>query len=171
MKVAERRKAIVNFLLSSKEPVSGSELSRQFGISRQIIVQDIAVLKGTGCEILSTNQGYILQKSPFSERVFKVRHTSSETEDEPSCVVNLGGTVVDVFVWHKVYGKIEAVLNISSQLHIKQFLEGVRTGKSTELMHITSGYHYHTVRADSEERLDQIASALQAKNYIVPEIA
>lgn len=170
MKVAERRKAIVNFLLSSKEPVSGSELSRQFGISRQIIVQDISVLKGTGCEILSTNQGYVIQKSHLRERVFKVRHTTNETEDELSCIVNLGGTVVDVFVWHKVYGKIEANLNISTQLHIKQFLEGVRTGKSTELMHITSGYHYHTVRAENEAVLDRIEAALTERNYIVPEL-
>ena len=170
MKVAERRKAIVNFLLSSKEPVSGSELSRQFGISRQIIVQDISVLKGTGCEILSTNQGYVIQKSHVRERVFKVRHTTNETEDELSCIVNLGGIVVDVFVWHKVYGKIEANLNISTQLHIKQFLEGVRTGKSTELMHITSGYHYHTVRAENEAVLDRIEAALTERNYIVPEL-
>lgn len=170
MKVAERRKAIVELLLSAKEPVSGSELSCQFGISRQIIVQDIAILKGRGCEILSTNQGYIIQKSPLSERVFKVRHTSNETEDELSCIVNLGGTVVDVFVWHKVYGKIEADLNIGTQYHIKKFLEGVRTGKSTELMNITGGYHYHTVRADSEEILDQIETVLKERNYIVPEI-
>lgn len=170
MKVAERRKAIVNFLLSSKEPVSGSELSHQFGISRQIIVQDISVLKGTGCEILSTNQGYVIQKSHLRERVFKVRHTTNETEDELSCIVNLGGIVVDVFVWHKVYGKIEANLNISTQLHIKQFLEGVRTGKSTELMHITSGYHYHTVRAENEAVLDRIEAALTERNYIVPEL-
>lgn len=170
MKVAERRKAIVNLLLSSKEPISGSELSRQFGISRQIIVQDISVLKGTGCEILSTNQGYVIQKSPLCERVFKVRHTTNETEDELSCIVNLGGTIVDVFVWHKVYGKIEANLNISTQLHIKQFLEGVRTGKSTELMHITSGYHYHTVRAENEAVLDRIEAALTERNYIVPEL-
>lgn len=169
MKVAERRKAIVAHLLSAKEPVSGSELSREFGISRQIIVQDIAVLKGSGCEILSTNQGYIIQKSPFRERVFKVRHTTLETEDELSRIVNLGGTVVDVFVHHKIYGKIEADLNIATQLHIRQFLEGVRTGKSTELMNITSGYHYHTVRADSEKILDQIETALKEKNYIVPE--
>lgn len=171
MKVAERRKAIVNFLLSSKEPVSGAVLSRQFGISRQIIVQDIAVLKGTGYEILSTNQGYIIQKSPLCERVFKLKHTTNETEDELSCIINLGGTVVDVFIHHKVYGKIKADLNISTQMHINHFLEGVRTGKSTELMNITSGYHYHTIRADSEEILDLIETALKKRNYIVSEIA
>lgn len=170
MKVAERRKAIVNLLLSSKEPVPGGELAGRFGISRQIIVQDITVLKGTGYEILSTSQGYIMQKSPLAERVFKVKHTTEQTEDELSCIVSLGGTVVDVFVWHKVYGKIEAALNIFSPMHVKQFMEGVRTGKSTELMHITGGYHYHTVRADSDAVLDRIEAALNEKHYIVPEL-
>ena len=169
MKVAERRKAIVNLLLSAKEPISGGKLAQKFNVSRQIIVQDITVLKGTGYEILSTNQGYVIQKAPFAERVFKVRHTTEQTEFELSCIIDLGGTVVDVFVWHKVYGKIDAQLNIFSRLHIKQFLEGVRTGESTELMHITGGYHYHTVRADNELILDKIESALNEKNYIVPE--
>ena len=170
MKVAERRKAIVNLLLSAKEPISGGALAQRFNISRQIIVQDITVLKGTGYEILSTSQGYVMQKSPLAERVFKVRHTTDQTEDELSCIVDLGGTVVDVFVWHKVYGRIDAPLNIFSQMHIKQFLEGVRTGQSTELMHITGGYHYHTVRAENEAVLDRIEAALAERNYIVPEL-
>ena len=170
MKVAERRKEIVNLLLSAKEPISGGELAQKFHISRQIIVQDMTVLKGTGYEILSTSQGYIMQKSPLAERVFKVRHTTEQTEDELSCIVDLGGTVVDVFVWHKVYGKIEATLNIFSRMHVKQFLEGVRMGQSTELMHVTGGYHYHTVRADNEAILDRIEAALSERNYIVPEI-
>lgn len=170
MKVAERRKEIVNLLLSSKEPISGGELACRFDISRQIIVQDITVLKGLGYEIFSTNQGYVMQKSPLAERIFKVRHTTDQTEDELSCIVELGGTVVDVFVWHKVYGRIEAALNIFSPMHIKQFMEGVRTGKSTELMHITGGYHYHTVRADDEETLNRIEEALNSRAYIVPEI-
>ena len=166
MKVTERRKAIVNLLLASKKPVSGAELSEQFNVSRQIIVQDITVLKGLGYEILSTHNGYVMQKSPFVERVFKLKHTTEQTEDELTTIVDLGGTVVDVFVWHKVYGKISATLNIFSRLHVKQFLEGVRTGKSTELMNITGGYHYHTVRADSESILDKIGETLQQKNYI-----
>ena len=170
MKAAERRKAIVNLLLSSTEAISGGKLSEEFGVSRQIIVQDITVLKGTGYDILSTHNGYIIQKSPLKERVFKVYHTTEETEDELTTIVNLGGTVVDVFVWHKVYGKMTAPLNIFSSLHIKQFIEGVRSGKSTELMNITGGYHYHTVRAESESVLDEIEQALRSKNYIAPEI-
>ncbi len=170
MKAADRRKAIVNLLLSSNEAISGGKLSEEFGVSRQIIVQDITVLKGTGYDILSTHNGYIIQKSPLKERVFKVYHTTEETEDELNTIVNLGGTVVDVFVWHKVYGKMTAPLNIFSTLQIKQFIEGVRSGKSSELMNITGGYHYHTVRAESESVLDEIGQALINKNYIAPEI-
>ncbi|MBR4296269.1 MAG: transcription repressor NadR [Clostridia bacterium] len=169
-KADQRRNAIIAYLSSEKEPVSGAELSKKFSASRQIIVQDIAVLRAAGYDIISTHEGYIIKSSPLIERVFKVRHTSEQTEDELSCIVDLGGTVVDVFVWHKVYGKIEAKLNIFSRRSIEQFMEGIKTGKSTELMHITSGYHYHTVKADSKEKLDMIYQKLLQKNYIVPEI-
>ena len=168
MKANDRRNEIANFLLSSDEPVSGGELSAMFGVSRQIIVQDIAILKNSGYDILSTHNGYVVQKSPLKERVFKLRHTTEQTEDELNLIIDLGGTVVDVFVWHKVYGKVVAKLNIFSRLHIKQFIEGVRTGKSTELMNITGGYHYHTIRAESEEILDNIGKALNERGYIAP---
>ena len=156
MNVNQRRKEIINLLLASKTPISGGELSKNFNVSRQIIVQDITILKGLGYEIISTHNGYVLQKSPLVERVFKLKHSTNQTEDELNTIIDLGGTVVDVFVWHKVYGKISANLNIFSRLHVKQFLEGVRTGKSTELMNITGGYHYHTIRAESEEVLDKM---------------
>ena len=169
-KADQRRNAIIAYLSSEKEPVSGAELSKKFSASRQIIVQDIAVLRAAGYDIISTHEGYIIKSSPLIERVFKVRHTSEQTEDELSCIVDLGGTVVDVFVWHKVYGKMSAQLNIFSRLHVKQFIEGVRTGKSIELMNITGGYHYHTVRADSEEILDKIEKALEKRGYIAQEI-
>ena len=128
------------------------------------------MLKGMGYGILSTHNGYIIQKSPLKERIFKVYHTTEQTEDELNTIVNLGGTVVDVFVWHKVYGKMTAPLNIFSSMHIKQFIEGVRSGKSTELMNITGGYHYHTIRADSEIVLDKIQTALEERGYIAQEI-
>lgn len=170
MKVATRRKALIEFLLSEKNPVSGDKLAEKYGVSRQIIVQDISALKTSGYGIISTNRGYIVQGTPLSTRVFKVRHTSAQTEDELSLIVSLGGTVVDVFVWHKVYGKMEAPLNISSELNVKQFIEGVRSGKSTELMSITDGYHYHTVRAESEAVLDNIEKALGERGYLVAEV-
>ena len=170
MKANERRHAIVNLLLSENKPLPGGVISAKFGVSRQIIVQDISVLKASGYDILSTHLGYVIQATPLAERVFKLHHTTDQTEDELSLIVENGGTVVDVFVWHKVYGKIEAKLNIFSQLHVKQFIEGVRSGKSTELMNITGGYHYHTVSADSEETLDKIEQILSERGYIAPRI-
>ncbi len=156
--------------MSENRPVSGGELSELLHASRQIIVQDIAILRAAGYDIISTNRGYIIQSSPQCERVFKLRHTSAETEDELSLIVELGGCIVDVFVWHKVYGRIEAKMNIFSERGVEQFMDGIKSGKSSELMHITSGYHYHTVRADSEEVLDKIGEALDARGWVMPEI-
>jgi len=170
MKADERRKEIITLLMAKDGAVSGGELSERLNTSRQIIVQDIAILRAAGYEILSTHQGYVVKNTPLIERVFKLRHTSDQTEDELTCIVNLGGTVVDVFVWHKVYGKVEANMNIFSQHSINKFMEGIKSGKSTELMNITSGYHYHTVRAESKEVLDRIEAALEERGYIVPEI-
>lgn len=170
MKADQRRKEIASYMMSAQNAVPGGKLSEKFGVSRQIIVQDISALKEAGYEILSTHSGYVMQTTPHYERVFKLFHTKDQTEDELNTIIDFGGIVADVFVWHKVYGKMTAPLNISSRLHISQFLEGVRTGKSSELMNITGGYHYHTVKADSEEVLNRIESALQEKGFIAPEI-
>lgn len=170
MKADERRKEILALLLRMQKPVSGGFLSGQFGVSRQIIVQDISLLKAAGYDILSTHRGYVVRGTPLCERVFKVRHTTQQTEDELTGIVALGGIVADVFVWHRAYGKIRADLNIFSQLQVKQFIDAVRSGRSSELMNITSGYHYHTVRADSEEILDRVSEFLSHGGYIVPEI-
>ena len=170
MKSNERRKSIVNLLLSERRPISGNELSEKYGVSRQIIVKDISILKEQGNVILATNSGYIIQSSPLREKVFKVFHTTEQTEDELKTIIDLGGIVADVYVWHKAYGKMEAKLSISSRSQIEQFIESVRSGKSVELMHITGGYHYHTVRAENEEILNRIEAALNEKKYIAPEI-
>ena len=170
MKADERRKAIANLLTTEQKAVSGAALSAEFGVSRQIIVQDITALRSSGYDIISTHNGYLIQKTPLKERVFKVFHTTDRTEEELNLIIDLGGTVVDVYVWHKVYGRMHAPLNIYSRAQVKQFIDGVRTGKSTELMHITGGYHYHTVRAESDQVLDNIAEALAKSGFIAPEI-
>lgn len=170
MKAKERRKSIVNHLMTAGGAVSGGALAERFGVSRQIIVQDISILKAEGFEIMSTHSGYVIGQTPLCEAVFKVKHSTEETEDELNIMVDLGGTVVDVFVWHKVYGKVQANLNIHSRQQVKQFIEGVRSGASTELMAITGGYHYHTVRAESRAVLERIEKALGDRGYIAPEI-
>lgn len=170
MNAIERREKILRLITTSDEPVSGSCLAAHTEVSRQVIVQDIALLKASGYEILSTNKGYVLNNPSACSCAFKVHHTDADTEDELNTIVDIGGTVVDVYVWHRVYGKIETKLDISSRRNVQQYINGLRSGKSTELMNITSGYHYHTVRADSEETLDIIEKALGEKGYLAPEI-
>ena len=167
MKAEERRKEIINLLLVAKNPISGGELAERFNVSRQIIVQDIAQLKTLGYEIFSTHYGYIARPSLYIQKSFKLRHTKEQTEDELNTIVDLGGSIVEVFVWHKAYGKVSVNLNICTRKHVKQFIENVRTGKSSELMDITGGYHYHTVRTESEEVLNNIHNALKQKGYLV----
>ncbi len=168
-KAEERRKGIIALLSDCKNAVSGGELSESFGASRQIIVQDISVLRAAGYDIISTHEGYVLKAVKGTERIFKVRHTCKETENELLSIVKLGGTVADVFVWHKVYGKISAPLNIFSERGVAQFMDGIKSGKSSELMNVTDGYHYHTVKAESEDTLNKIEEMLKAKGYYIEE--
>lgn len=170
MKAEIRRKEIISCLVSENRPISGSELAEKLGVSRQIIVHDIAILKAAGYEILSTHNGYVAKETPEAERVFKVRHTSERTQEELSLIVDMGGVVDDVYVWHKVYGKIQAKLNIFSHRGIEQFMDGIKSGRSKELMSITDGYHYHTVKAESNETLDKIGEELEKRGFLVPEV-
>ncbi len=164
---SERRKEILAHIQKNKLPVSGAQLAKMYDVSRQVIVQDIALIRAAGHEILSTNRGYLLQAPLSFSRVFKVHHTDEEVKEELYTIVDLGGEVVNVMVNHKVYGHIVADLHINSRRRAMEFVEDMESGKSSPLKNITSSYHYHLVEADSEETLDLIASALQEKGFLI----
>lgn len=164
-----RREEIINIIRSSEKPVSGKELAETFAVSRQVIVQDIALIRAAGYDILSTNRGYILNAPREFRRVFKVSHTDEQLEDELCAIVDLGGKVLDVMVNHRVYGRLEAPLNITSRRRVAEFMQDLTSGKSSPLKNITSNYHYHTVEADSEETLELIGKMLREKGYLVAE--
>ena len=102
----------------------------------------------------------------MTTRVFKVQHEDDEVEKELTTIVDLGGTVEDVFVYHKVYGVLRAEMNIKSRMDIRNYMEEIRSGKSSLLKNVTSGYHYHTVRAERVEILDMIQEELQKKGLL-----
>lgn len=164
----QRRKAIVTMLESSKSPVSGQALAKEFQVSRQVIVQDIALIRANGAEIFSTHKGYVLQKKEEATRVFKVIHGDDEVEKEFSIIVDLGGRVLDVFVYHKVYNVVKADMDIKSRLDIAKYLEGIKSGKSSLLKNVTGGYHYHTVAAENEKILDMIQEQLAECGFLAP---
>lgn len=162
-----RRNEIIRVLSTTTKPLSGDALAKSFDVSRQVIVQDIALIRANGYDIISTNRGYLIkEKLSGATRVFKVKHTDDEVEDELNLIVDAGGKVRDVFVYHKVYGVVSAKLNIKSRLDVRKYMSEIKSGKSTLLMNVTSGYHYHTVEADSKENLDVIQEMLWEKGYL-----
>lgn len=162
----ERQKQILQILKYAKAPVSGAELSKRVGVSRQIVVQDIASLRSRGEQIISTTRGYTT--SPRATRVFKVSHSDDEIGEELAMIVDLGASVEDVFISHKVYGTIRGELHIHSRRDIEEYLKEIASGKSTPLLNVTSGYHYHTVTADSEEILDLVEKKLKERGFLAP---
>ena len=138
----ERRGKIIQALKNSDKAVSATTLAKEFDVSRQVIVQDVALLRANGKNIFSTNRGYLIQEDEETTRVFKVQHEDDEVEKELTTIVDLGGTVEDVFVYHKVYGVLRAEMNIKSRMDI------------------------HTVRAERVEILDMIQEELQKKGLL-----
>lgn len=165
----ERRKEILNYISGSKSPASGTALAQMCHVSRQVIVQDIALLRAEGYDILSTNRGYFLNAPRQVSRVFYVCHDDSRILEELNLIVDCGGNVQDVFVHHEVYGELRAGLAVDSRKKAQAFLKNIQGGKCSPLNNITYGYHYHTVTAESEEILDSIEEELREKNFLVRE--
>lgn len=163
---ADRRRKILELIGDSKVPLSGSALGKLTGVSRQVVVQDIALLRTEGQAILSTPRGYLLDRPSEVTRLFKVCHTNEQTEEELNLIVDLGGCVEDVVVNHRTYGRLSAPISIRCRRDVQTFMEQIRTGKSSLLMNITSGYHFHHVSADREETLDEIEQALREKGFL-----
>lgn len=162
----ERREEILKILKNSSKPVPGVELARRLDVSRQVIVQDMALLRANGLEILSTNRGYVAAEEKRCSRVFKVFHTDEQVAEELNLYVDFGGKVEDVFVYHKVHGVIKVDMNIKSRVDVQRYIQDISSGKSTQLMKLTSNYHYHTITADSEEILDMIQEELQKRGFL-----
>ena len=163
---AQRREKILALIRDSQIPLSGSALGKATGVSRQVVVQDIALLRTEGHPILATARGYLLEKSQRVTRLVKVCHTEAQMEEELNLIVDLGGCVEDVMVNHRAYGKLSAPLSIKSRRDIQALKEQLSTGKSTLLMNITAGYHFHTISADQEEILDEIQEKLREKGFL-----
>ena len=173
MNTSERRKEILKTLRSSDFPVAARELAAKFGVSRQVIVQDIALLRAEDQKILSTYRGYVLEKDQVKKkkyiRVFCVCHSTEDTRDELQTIVDYGGHVLDVAVDHPLYGQIRADLIINNRLDVEEFVERMDRYKAQPLKVLTGDYHYHTVTAESEKNLDFIEQELRKKGYLKEE--
>lgn len=164
----QRREQILQILGTAVKPVPGDELAKKLEVSRQVIVQDMALLRTSGIQIYSTNRGYLIEKNDIKSscRVFKVIHSDEDTEAEMNLIVDLGGHLTDVFVYHRAYGVMRGDLNVKSRLDVKNYMKTLENGKSTLLKNVTGGYHYHTVIADNDEILDIIQKELADRGFL-----
>ena len=170
MDAAQRREEIYRAIKESNAPIKGSELARQFAVSRQIIVQDVALLRALGREILATPDGYILPVQSHTDciRVVMCDHTGIEQmRRELYAVVDAGGIVEDVIVSHAVYGEMRAPLILKNRRQIDCFAEHEGWKQAAPLSTLTGGVHLHTLRAPDEETMDAIVSALREAGMLV----
>ncbi len=165
---AQARRHEILDILGRNEVVSGNELAAKLSVSRQVVVQDIAILRAAGRGILSTPQGYRLDGiSQKKVRIFACGHYMDRVYEELALIVDNGGKVVDVIVEHPVYGELKGYLMISSRYDLDNFMNSIRESQGKLLSSLTGGVHLHTVEAESEEVLDRIEKALGDNGFLM----
>lgn len=166
----ERRKRIIEILTNTTKPISGTALAEIFHISRQVIVQDIALLRAENKNIISTNKGYLLYQTKehksLCRRTVCVSHNKDQVLEEFYTIVDLGGTVLNVFVEHELYGQIEASLYVNSRADAYEFTQNMKSSKDKPLNILTDGVHYHTIEAKTEKILDRIEEELKEAGFL-----
>ena len=165
MTASERRQQIARLLSASQAPISATTLSQELGVSRQIIVGDIALLRAAGQEITATARGYVIPAQNGLLRCIACIHSAEETRDELDAMVDCGCTVVDVIVEHPVYGQLTAPLHLSSRLDVDQFMK--RLDGAAPLSQLTGGVHLHTLSCPDETAYEHLLQLLRQRGFLV----
>ncbi|MFI3213137.1 MAG: transcription repressor NadR [Eubacteriales bacterium] len=167
----KRREKLISILKESNVPISGTMLAELLGVSRQVIVQDIALLRAENKNILSTNKGYLLfqpdQVGNVARKVFQVKHSTDEVLEELFCIVDLGGKLLNISVEHEIYGLIEVSLMISNRKDAREFVEKLTLCGDKPLKELTGDMHYHTIEADDMDTLTDIEEELENKGFLI----
>lgn len=166
---ATRRIELMNRLKQENRPLVRNGTGKGVWREPQVIVQDIALLRATNRNILSTNKGYVLYDPEHGQnlcrRIFAVNHTDAQMQEELYLIVDCGGYVCDVIVEHEIYGQLSADLILKNRRDVDEFIR--KMGETADLPkgpHRNS--HLHTVEADSEKILDEIETRLAEKGFL-----
>ena len=168
MNTQQRRDAILQLIQQGEAPISASALAKQFHVSRQLIVGDIALLRAKGCQIIATPRGYLCEQRGQDQTIktIAVCHRSEELSDEIYTIVDLGGALLDVIVEHPLYGELRGSLHIYSRYDADQFFSKLADKKAVPLSALTDGIHLHTIRVHDEACYVRILDALRKKGYL-----
>lgn len=165
----ERRRRIVLWMRSHGAPIRGGELAKRFRVSRQCLVQDVAILRAGGEQILATPRGYRLPEKPdhAHRAILACRHAPERTEEELEILVDHGVRVLDVIVEHPLYGELRGSLMIESRADVQDFLKQVRAMHASLLSTLTGGVHLHTVEASRPEMISRAKARLRARGFLL----
>ena len=160
MTAIERRNAIYQ-VLSADTPISATALAGRFGVTRQVVVGDIALLRAEGHSVIATPRGYIIPVPDGFLRTIACVHNAAQTRDELNAMVDCGCTVIDVVVEHPVYGQLTAPLAISSRYDVEQFIEKMASASASPLSALTEGIHLHTLSCPDEAVFNHLRDKLR----------
>ncbi|WP_430790708.1 transcription repressor NadR [Virgibacillus flavescens] len=168
---AARQELILKSLKEESSPITGSEFAEKANVSRQVIVQDVSILKAKNEPIIATSQGYMYLHKPTGElehqQIIACRHNPEKTEEELTIIVDHGVTVKDVTVEHPVYGDLTASLMISNRHEVEQFINKIKDTQAVYLSTLTEGIHMHTLEADRKEKIETACLALQTAGILL----
>jgi len=169
MNSKQRREYIKNLLIKNNNAYKGQFLAEELGVTRQVIVKDIAITRAEGVNIIATPEGYLIpnEETNYARRVIAVAHSREDIYNELECIVKFGGVVEDVTVEHSLYGEIRAMLMIKTIMDIEKFTNKFKEFNAEPLSALTKGIHLHTIRADNEDIIECIIKELKDKNYLI----
>jgi len=166
-----RRSEILRMLAESEDYINAAQLAQHFGVTRQIIVSDVALLRANGHPIQATRRGYRLEKNAPVEALYSVvcRHRGDQVLDEFYTVVDNGGSVASVVIEHPIYGQISADLNICSRYDAQEFVQRQKETNASQLCDLTGGLHIHMLRLPSKEVYQRIVKGLKELDILANE--
>lgn len=167
----DRRNELLSLLRTNNSPITGTDLAKHTNVSRQVIVNDINLLKARNEPIIATSQGYVYinrdENNKIYERKIVCLHTAEQAEDEMLTIVDCGVTLKNVIIDHPVYGEITASMMLSNRHDVNSFLKRVDETNANYLSILTNGTHLHVISASSEELLDRAEQILREKGYLI----
>lgn len=170
MDAAQRRRAIMEALKDSRQPVSAGTMAARFQVSRQVIVGDIALLRAANVAISATPRGYILidQREEDSRITHTIacRHDRENLARELYIIADNGCGVIDVIVEHAVYGQISGQLQIFSRYDADSFMKKLAKDHASPLCDLTGGIHLHTLVCPSEEAYARVLAELRTAGIL-----
>ena len=169
MNQTERRSRILDILRDADISISASKLAAEFGVTRQIIVSDIAILRANGHKIIATQRGYVIEKSEDDSIVESIvcRHIAEDTLQEFYIIIDNGGCIDNVIVEHPIYGQISADLNIRSRYDADEFVRIAKATNATQLCDLTGGLHIHMIRVPDKDAYVRIIKGLEQAGILV----